>query len=788
MRKILLTSFLWVVAVLISVAAPVDEQSARQSAQVFISQLIPAQTRGGERPALTLAQSGIDAGGQSGIYVFNAPGAYVVVSADDEFPAVLAYGNGAAYDAAKAPAAMKAMLEAYSKMVLARAGTRSEVSTHEEILPMIETHWDQHAPFNLQCPVDDMTGERSVTGCVATAMAQVMYYHQWPASYSWSEMKTSYKSSDTGAAADAVAKLMADCGKAVFMEYSSSASSTSDRYACEALRYDFGYAETTDYFSRDCYTAAEWDELMYAELAAKRPILYSGHAAASGTTNGHSFILDGYKAVDGLGYYHVNWGWSGDSDDYFLISVLNSDQQYTGGIAGSSGYSFTQSAIIGIQPAEKAMEKTTRFFVFSTDIVDDKGTYSRSSASEDFPGITVEFDIYNAALPEKNRDYDVAIALYKGYELLKILDQAALKDIIKTGMNTNSVYGLSSDPLKLGKDLADGTYQLRVLSRESGKEDWAWAHEAACRFVELNISGNTMMTKVYGSENGQYAYVTTGFDFTVNKVTVGGSGKVGEPMTITVNLTSNNKTSNAPIFLWGNASIEAGENSYQMLSGAGTNLDPGETGDVVLEYTPQRGGSFNFILSGSVNDCSNPFYTFSAEAAGLFIDLQLTVDDCAPSAGMNLVKTNRLKGVARLTNYGSEVFDDRAVVLIAGAPSLDEQLQIADREEVSLKIGLLESQDIPFNFENLTPGYYYALLVAIRYNDDTKYLNMADGRISYAYIYHISEEASGIAALKADAPDADVYNLQGVRIGKASELQSLPKGVYIINRKKVLNR
>ncbi len=655
MKKLILTSFVWVFSLLMAVAGPVSEQAAKQVAQEFIKRQMPALTRG-EAFELTRAITGVADGDDAGIYVFNVQKGFVVMSADDKLPAVLAYGSGEAYDAQKAPEAMKALLEAYHYAATSTSKTRSDVPTHSDIAPLLKTQWDQLSPYNLLCPTDEK-GNACPTGCAATAMAQVMYYHQWPASYDWDKMKTSYNSSDADESAQAVAKLMADVGTSINMQYARGGSSAYNCFPPEALRYIFGY-QGAEYVERECYTAKQWDALIYNELSAKRPVIYSGQSQSSAQQEGHSFVLDGYQAKDGLGYYHVNWGWSGRSDDYFMLSVLNPANQYTGGNAGSSGYTFGQVAVVNVQKTETTNDNTCRLYVGSMSIKDDKGSYSRSTTSEDFPTLTLNFDIFNLSRDKQAKHYDMAIAIFKGNELVTALDEAHLKEILKDPIDFLSGYGLYSN-VTFGKGLADGTYQIRILSREDGKSTWEWAMDAICRYIEVTISGTKMTTKSYG----QYSEADVS-SFKVNSVTVGDTREMGKALLITVNLTDQNKTGNSPIFLWGNASTSKGEDNFQLLTGGGTNLDPGETGVVVLDYTPQRNGDFKFKLSGTADNCDNPLYTF-----------------------------------------------------------------------------------------DVTIG------------------------------------ATNVRAATTDGEnEADVFNMQGIRMGKAVQLKSLPKGVYIINNKKIVNR
>lgn len=794
MKRVALTSFVWVVSLLMAVAAPVSEQAAKQAAQEFMKRQMRANTRG-EAVELTRAFTGIADGDDAGIFVFNSSTGFVVMSADDELPAVLAYSTGAPFDAQTAPEAMKFMLEAYHMAATTDAFTRADVPTHDKVSPLIKTQWDQHEPYNLLCPKDD-AGNLCLTGCVATSMAQVMYYHKCPADFDWDNMKTTYDGSESSTANNAVAKLMADCGTAVFMKYGSGSSSAYEIYACEALRYDFGYAETTDYVRREAYTAKSWDALIYNELAAKRPVLYAGSSISSAKgSSGHAFVIDGYEAKDGLGYYHVNWGWSGKSDSYFLISVLNPSYQYAGGNAGSSGYSVKQEAIVGIQPAAKPMEKTKRLRTYQMYVNEDKGTYSRASTSEDFPTIKIVYDFYNVLLPEESRHYDVALALYKDRKLVSVLKEFCIDDYHKNEPLEYN-YGFKADPtypfaydMSIGKDLADGNYQLRVLSRLTGASEWHWAYGAIDNYVELAINGKTMNTITYGLYDE-----AAESDFTINSVDVKGTMKVGEPLMITINLTDKNKTGNAPIYLWGNASPSAGADNYQLLTGGGSNLDPGQTGEIVLEYTPQRAGDFKFILSGSSKNYDVPLYTFTASVSGICLVLEMGVDDVVStqSNGIKNLSGTTLKGVAKITNLGSSAFDDKVYFWMIGTSAIGQAFGKVSTTPKSVAIPIGQTVDVPFSYTDLGSDYYYGLILYVKDGDENWYLNAtktANNQVSFSYsvVYHTGD-ASGLRAIAIDAEDADVYNMNGVRVGKASELKSMPKGVYIINKKKVLNR
>lgn len=216
------------------------------------------------------------------------------------------------------------------------------------------------------CPLYKGTN-RSVTGCVATAMAQVMMYYQYPkelkatikaytaksygiqipeissgATYDWDNMLPDYSKSDYNSAqADAVAKLMYHCGAAVKMDYGPSSGAN---VTPTILATYFGYdADLMQDLTRTVFTLQQWMTLIDNELKAKRPILYSGQAS----DGGHEFVCDG---SDGNGLYHINWGWGGYQDGYFDLTILQPTKGGAGSGSAVDGYNRDCSMIIGIAP------------------------------------------------------------------------------------------------------------------------------------------------------------------------------------------------------------------------------------------------------------------------------------------------------------------------------------------------------------------------------------------------------------------------------------------------------
>lgn len=779
MKKSLLTMFVSLFSIILAVAAPVDEQKARQLASDFLSNMSPHGTRSGNSE-LTRAVTGVADGNDAAIYVFNSDNSFVIISADDRTPAVLGYSDHGVYDMKKAPDGLKAMLGWLQASVRNYSTTRGEVSIHDAIKPLLTTKWNQHSPYNLLCPYDAENDALSVTGCVATAMAQIMKYHEWPSAYDWSLMKDEYDSGDESAAAQEVAKVMKDAGASVYMKYSANGSFANADGISEAFRNTFGYSISTELVSRAYFTAQEWDELIYSNLENKMPVYYGGTAIdiddskgyLQGVEAGHGFVVDGY---DGKGLYHVNWGWGGLSDGFFLLSLLDPDNQGAGGTSGSEGYTIRASAIVGIKPVkptEKAVT-TRRLRASSFSVVDGQTTLSRSSSSEDFPSFKTKIGIGNFITGSEDGTFDVGLLLCKGNELLSLLGSKSSEDFPK---DKGFFFNLES---KIGKGLSNGTYQLRAICRESGKEDWVFCQLATSCYVEAVVNDLSLTLAVRGIDNDGVA------KFTANSKEISSDPCERRPITFKLNLTDQNKESNSPIYLWGNEDPE----KTVLLAGIGSNLDPGETGDVEIHYTPQRSGDFTFYISGSAEDYTESLVeTFEVNVAArvpydLNVEVALEVENADPE---NKVAGTALEGVAKIKNNSSEAYQDPVRIWLLKENPSTGKFNSVTRLVRSADIPVGATAEVPFEFYDLKTDVEYALVIEMYEKKDWKEVNLVNGGIPASAIFTLVD-ATGIQSIQSDAPDAEVYNLNGVFMGKASDLKSLPKGLYIINKKKVVN-
>lgn len=318
-------------------------------------------------------------------YVFDngSDKGFTIVSGDDELPEIVGYSAHGNSEHLMKTEGCAAFLKAYQKFVAAftqgdakarkilaeqRALKADGRYQQPKIDPLLgDIAWNQETPYNKMCPKYEGS-ELSVTGCVATAMAQVMMYYKYPnelqatipayttatnklkvnaiskgEEYDWDNMLPTYTEGEYNTTqANAVAKLMFHCGAAVQMDYGDSSGAL---LRPEDMSTYFGYdADLLQEVYRSVYTLAEWKKILDRELEAKRPIIYGGVASHE---NGHQFVCDG---SDGEGLYHINWGWSGDSDGYFDITLLDPDVRGTGAGTSADGYNRDCSVIIGIAP------------------------------------------------------------------------------------------------------------------------------------------------------------------------------------------------------------------------------------------------------------------------------------------------------------------------------------------------------------------------------------------------------------------------------------------------------
>lgn len=397
------------------------EQAQSLASDFFKSHV---QTRNAS-PQLQLVWDGEEAGTRSqqdaAFYVFNrtdAPG-FVIVSGDDVAMPILGYSLTETFQADNMAPNLKSWMQMYRKEIndARRAGLKASATTRSAwqtratdagnvVKKLTTAKWNQSAPYDRLTP--EINGRKSATGCVATAMAIVMKYHNWPPKgvgtlseytykdneknshtipghelgheYQWDKMLMEYVEGEyTDEEADAVAQLMYDCGIMMRMQYNLDGYGSSGAYSheiapamIEHMQYDLG----TGYLQSDWYNATGWMNLMRAELDANRPIIYGG---SNDRGEGHQFVFDGYTDTD---YFSVNWGWGGLADGYYLLSALDPEEQGTGGNSGG-GFIKNQSAVIGVQPIQKDSKPFEALFLMKGQSTDGDMLYGLKPDTKD---------------------------------------------------------------------------------------------------------------------------------------------------------------------------------------------------------------------------------------------------------------------------------------------------------------------------------------------------------------------------------------------------------------------
>ena len=377
-------------------AKPRTEQQARLIAEQYTTQRFSrselAALRSASAPLLTLVSAPATGADElsvrhqtmapavqtvaSAYYVYNIGSGrgYVMISGDDLLPEVIAYADDGAFlpdeeqpehmasFLAQVRAALHALVERGKPVEM----PRTTQLRPEGVAPLLgDIQWGQGYPFNTLCP--EKEGGRSVVGCVATALAQILRYHRWPNqgegicaytendgtnhrvdfsqyTYDWTRMPGQpNRNGSSHAVTQALSTLCYHVGVISQMQYSPQGSGTYSQYPKEGLQKYFKYKKSIQLLSRMNYTIADWMDIIATELNEGRPIYYAG----ASSTVGHAFVCDGYKQD---GYFHINLGWDGIANGYFLLYAINPDVLGTGGGSSYDGYNNYQEIMVGIEP------------------------------------------------------------------------------------------------------------------------------------------------------------------------------------------------------------------------------------------------------------------------------------------------------------------------------------------------------------------------------------------------------------------------------------------------------
>lgn len=756
--------------------------------------------------------------GEPAVYIFDRPASsgYLIVSADDTATPLLGYADSGSFDANNMPPQLEWWLSEYASQIdYASANgiknTYAPIANKKEIAPLVKTKWNQGTPYNNLCP--SVNNVKCPSGCVATAMAQVMKFWNYPEvgtgrvtatlpsggtgegfinlaqkPFDWNNMIDSYSGYDyTNKQGNAVATLMQAAGYAAKMNYAPGGSGALSINAAISLSKNFKYNPNIQYLQRLYFNASEWNEIVYNELAAGRPILYGGQS----TSVGHEFVCDGY---DGNGYFHFNWGWGGMSDGYFILDALNPNSVGTGGGAGG-GYNSRQDIIIGIQPSSVETD------VYLTQ-------FGNLSASASGSNISLALN-YNGNVGNWVNAGISAVKVRMGAEIVSV-DNSEIKpqyvrlfsnDIDIPALTLNG-YNISYQGIKgnatvsIPSILPNGKYKVTVCTQDANKTDAPWT--PVC-------TTNGAYNFVYVTKNGSSCSVE---NFNETELSIVSA----EPTTqvyyenacrfrLSVKNNSNLELSGGfyPVLYDGNTPAFLGE-------GITMSLAPGESDNVefVTTFELLKGVSAptetkEYTLRFSKNASGSAFYNWSKLLSmGLLLRAPSfnTSNYCiegAPTREETINGQTRTAFVvpdpseipfaATITNTGTFFGSPVYTLIFNSALSGYNLTSLAMGPTAILNRGESATVTGSADFTEAEDGEAYA--AALFYINGGKLTQHNGSQILY---FIVDSTASAVNDIESDntTSDNEIYNLQGIPVGK--DINLLPAGIYIRNGKKILKR
>ena len=550
MKKITISFLLLIAIIFTAFAEKVEVDEATKVAKNFLLQ----SKRFGGQDGVTLVQSFVVSTPSQFIpgefentpllYIFNIAndGGLILVSGDDVASPVLGYTLSGNYDEENLPYSFRKWIEGYKNHIMWAIENEVEAIDEVENLwsqllkgeyeldndkrldPLCSTTWDQSPYYNALCPGG------SVTGCVATAMAQVMKYWNHPAqgtgmhsynhetygtlsanfgatTYEWSQMPNSISSNN-----NALATLMYHCGVSVDMNYSPEVSGAwvveDDSPVCSesAFKNYFGYSSSLHGEKRDWHSNSQWLQMLYTDLDAGRPLVYAGF----GSGGGHAFVCDGYDAGD---YFHFNWGWGGYYDGFFHIDALDPGGTGTGG--GSGGYNSGHQAIFDMVPEQTSSNYDLNLY---SNLLVSPSTISMGGS------FSAEVAIGNFGTADFSGDFAAWVFDNSGNAIEYV-------DVISTTLSSGyyNTYTFSTSGMSA---LLPGNYTISVYYR-SGGGNWIKVGDGSYNNnADLYVENDSDDISLYSSFNlstgGTTLTAGSSFSVTVDIVNYGTSTFYGE--------------------------------------------------------------------------------------------------------------------------------------------------------------------------------------------------------------------------------------------------------------------
>lgn len=784
MKKITLF-FGFLLICLVSQAGPVSRWQALQEAKSFLA------TKGVEMKSLEVAhraprKANAQESESSYYYVFNAGNdqGFVIVSGDDRTEKILGYSDSGSFDEENMPEPLKAWLEGYETEIESLVDVdvdesssltprRVQEKTKKSIAPLTTSKWASGYPFNIKTPTTN--GKNAAVGCTPVAFAQLIYYHRANnptkstaviptyssnVTFDWNNMLDEYvRGKYTTTQANAVANLMVYCGRALKTNYSTSGTSKSNMLP--ALPTYFGFDNSISFIDREFYSVEDWDNHIYKELINGRPVLYNG----TSTEAGHTFIVDGY---DSNGLFHINWGWGGSYNGYFMLSIVNrynpNSIQLTTNTKPSFTYNTNHSAMLFVSPSKIGKVNDNNgilsFKTTGTSGSTISGTYYNQSGmvGSYLYGIGSLKDDKIVLLKQGNSDYT---------KLYVNGSSSSLTTISKS-------YSLSSEDFK-NKGFEYGKYKIVPIYKLSTDSEW--------KLCQYNIDNYSIVDY---QKSGISLSLNSNSNISANNIEIKGNTIIDNEQVVKATIKNNDKNYGFSGYVYLFASKSD--------SDKGTAIDKtyvvlGKEGEMNVEipFTPSSNGKYNIWIainsSGSnyigksqvtIYKSSAPSLDFSAATgvvmknyAGVDYDAVSSIKNSRSSKTENFVRSiwgnTYALNVTGINNTSSYPIKTTIVAWIREfdrslSPvkyDYDHYTQYKDNAKwilIDVYVPAKSTIDIPVVFENLKLNSIYD--IRLEYTTGTK-----------IYVSHPMLMKPAVTTWKADGSSVSVEPKSSVTIG-----------------------
>ena len=727
MRRLLFT-LACLIGCLHIAANPITVSQAQQKAGQFLNKRVAKRARASAPKANQLKM--MAAGKNDSYYIFNVgdDGGFIVVSGDDATEEILGYSDTGSINPDSMPCGMHMLLDNYADQIrfLRENGITREQNQSVRKAPGKDFHLDiarlarfnQGDPYNNECPRRGIGGlwQRCVTGCVATAMAELMYYYKWPNSisneipaYVSTENELSVEAIPANTSinwlniipqynlpgilsdeelwtkdeeADEIAKLMKCAGASVRMDYGVLESSAFDASVPFALQHYFGYSNTVRYELAKYYTNDEWIALLCKEIEERGPVYYRG---SSSDGSGHAFLLEGFYED---GRFDVNFGWDGEHNGAFFLNIVKGKFEYTE----------DQGAIFSVAINESSTTDTPLRLMTDVFKLHDQELFERSQESGYFENIPFDVNLVNW-MPLVSTNYDCTMVFDHETNSVscQLMDDTTFP--YKGSFNQNITLS--------GVNLDNGFYKVYFKSRETGNSDWILNDNSEHEIIEAVVCNDKLAFKT----EEPVAAISLGDFIQTSEAPL----RVGQPSEFSISVNNAYSSENYK----GGILIKEAE-SNKVIHIDGVDLVGNSPGQFTFSYTPTAEGEHRLLVldkSWETIGWLNTYAISATQSLDLLEVTSLTLRD--GDIDLGLIDGTSIRGTLYIKN--NDAVTKKANVIIG---LTDVETQAVRTKPVSVTIAPNSTVGYSFGFGNLTDGHHY--IVTASYASGTEFYHSAD--------------------------------------------------------------